>query len=527
MPAMDAAPTLVSTWQLRLLGGVQLSRGPQHITRWPSRAGALLLARLALWPDRQHAREELVELLWPGVALDVGRNRLRQTLSTLRALLEPPGQPAVIVADRLALRLVPGALGCDVHGFEQQLRLGRLAEAARCYRGELMPGYYDEWVDQERLRLASLAEHALAAAPPPVAAAAVAVAVAVANMVQPPSPRVALPAYLTRYFGGEPQAARLRGRLLACRLVTLAGPGGSGKTRLAVVVAQALCQPPGWPADGAARRSVVFEDVAFVPLVGCASAAQVVDAIAAALHLSAGGPGLGAERLTSALGGRRILLVLDNFEQLIGQAEALLADLLAALPGLHLLVTSRRVLGVDGEQVVVIEPLPLPDADAGLAAAACNPAVGLFVDRARAARGDFHLGARNHQDIVALLRVLEGMPLAIELAAARVRAYSAAEMLQLLRPAPGPAGATPGLDLLARGGPRGGFDARHASMLATIEWSWNLLDDGPRALLGGLTVCRGGCDAAAVDVVAFGRRLRPFERGARLPAALVHQRERR
>ena len=169
-------------WRVRLLGAVDAvgvvgmagvtDAGPT-LSRWPTRAVAALLARLALWPDRVHPREELIELLWPGVGLSVGRNRLRQALSTLKALLETRGAecavargPApVLLADRLGIRVVPGALACDALDFERRLRAGDWPAAQALYRGELMPGHYDEWVLQERRRLAALWERLDAAYP--------------------------------------------------------------------------------------------------------------------------------------------------------------------------------------------------------------------------------------------------------------------------------------------------------------------------------------------------------------------------
>src|SRR5262249_60381339 len=119
-----------------------------------------LVARLALYSQRSHAREELIELLWPGVSLEVGRNRLRQALFTLRQLLEPPGPvPApVLLADRVSVRVVPGAIVCDVVSFEKAVRDRHAEQAAALYGGELMPGYYDEWIDDERVRPPALAD---------------------------------------------------------------------------------------------------------------------------------------------------------------------------------------------------------------------------------------------------------------------------------------------------------------------------------------------------------------------------------
>ena len=142
VPARGAAPR----WRVRLLGAVQAFDGTERIDRLPARAVAALLARLASQPERAHAREELVELLWPGVALDVGRNRLRQALSTLKSLLEPRDRPGAtaVIADRLHLRVAPGAIECDAHRFERLVRDGRDDETLALYGDEFMPDYYDE-----------------------------------------------------------------------------------------------------------------------------------------------------------------------------------------------------------------------------------------------------------------------------------------------------------------------------------------------------------------------------------------------
>lgn len=505
---------------MRLLGTVQASDGTQALQRFPSRAVAALLARLACSPEQAHAREELVELLWPGVERAVGRNRLRQALSTLKSLLEGTGGPAaaVLLADRVHVRVVPGALGSDVHMFRQLARAGRMAEAHALYGGEFMPGFYDEWIDETRLELAAqderLAERLQRAAPvsspqapaaqthpspssaassaPSSSASAPAAALPSAAATGAPAlaTRTQLPHYLTRLVGAEAALAALQAQVLRHRLVSLIGPGGSGKTRLAVETAHALAQAPA--ADSAAPR---FDLVAFVPLAACASRAEALDAVLGALRL--GSAADAAEAVAQALQGRRALLLLDNFEQLVEAARDAVARWLAELPNLHVLVTSRRPLALDGEREVAAEVLPLPPREATLAEAAANPAVALFVERARAARADFHLGERNAAVLVALVRALEGMPLALELAASRVRSIAPAEMLERLR---GPG--APRLELLARSGPRGAFDARHASMQRVIAWSWDQLDAAQRQWLAGLTAFPGGFTAQAASVLA-------------------------
>ena len=523
-------------WRVRLFGtlDVEDAQGTRH-ARFPSRAIAALLARLALAPERAHAREALVELLWPGVELAVGRNRLRQALSTLKSLLEPAGDGTatpVLVADRQQVRVAPGALACDVREFEAALQEGRLADARRLYRGELMPGHYDDWVLDERLRLQGLFERidrALApgAATPdgraslpslplpllqtPTASPASPTAPAAAASAPPWLPL--LPSYLTRWFGAPALRRRMHDEVAAHRLVTLLGPGGAGKTRLAVELATALAANDANGANDANdAATAAFDPIVFVTLLGTEAPEPLVEPVLAALGLRAQ-PGLASEAvLRQALAGRRPLIVLDNLEHLLPAAAPSVLGLVDALPQAHWLCTSRRRLDVDGERVFPLDALPLPPAPpqpTTLADAAASPAVQLFVDRARAARSDFHLSARNAAVLSALAHALGGLPLALELAAARIRSFSPSEMLQRLTRASGAAavgagrgGGTPALDLLARGGVRGARDARHASMEAVIGWSWAQLAPAEARLLAASTVFGGSFTAAALAFVA-------------------------
>ncbi len=502
---MSLQPALLPTgvrWSLRLLGAFELHDGKHGTTRLPSRAVTLLLARLALGAGRDHAREELIDLLWPEAPLDVGRNRLRQALSVLRSVLEPAGTHGapVLLASRRTLCLVPGSIACDAGAFEAALRRGNTAEAARWYAGELLPGFYDDWVIDERRRLAALADtlqHAAATAP---ALAQRALAPMRQEPAMPPGAgQTRLPVYLTRFLGFESAGAALAAAVQQRRLVVLRGPGGAGKTRLAVEVARALAQATTWR-DTASQP---FDTVAFVPLAACEERAAFHDAVLLALQRDAGAAQAAdaadgaAARLDRALAGRHALLVLDNFEQLVDAARQDLADWLARLPGLHLLVTSRHALGLDGEVEHALAALPLPARDAPLHALALNPAVALFVDRARAVRADFHLGERNRALVADIVHQLHGLPLALELAAARVRSLSLADMLAMLRSA---AHGAPGrgLALLARSGPRAADDARHASMLRVVDWSWQHLDPAGRQRLTLLAAFDGGATLQAV-----------------------------
>ncbi len=500
-------PPQPARWRVRLLGAIEAQHGDRLVQHWPTRATAALLARLALAPGRAHPREELIGLLWPEVVLESGRNRLRQALFALKAVLDSDGG-AVIQADRMNVRAAPGAFACDACDFETALRSGHTEAARRAYGGEFMPGHYDEWVTDERRRLAALFERletlpVMAPPPLPVAASGSVVAARAGQ----------LPNYWTRLFGIELNASRLRGLVAQCRLVTVLGAGGSGKTRLAVEAAGAIQRGPAW-AERGGNEAAHFDRVAFVSLIDCTGATAALDNVASAFNAGGSDP---AARIATALHGQRVLLVLDNFEQLVGHANDAIARLLGDSAGLHLLVTSRRRLGLDGEQVFELAGLALsqaPDAASmpplapGRGPAPRSPAVALFIDRATAARADFNLARGDDAVLAELVQVLAGMPLAIELAASRMRSLSAPELLAMLR-----AGAAPMLDVLTRntsvqrddhghdhGQSHGQSQAqRHASMRHVVAWSWRQLSP---PLLGLMRALATFASAAPIDIVA-------------------------
>lgn len=489
--APSGLPLPGGVWVIRLLGAIEARNGDVRLTHFVSQPIAALLARLALLPRRAHPREELVELLWPGVELDVGRNRLRNAIASLRRLLEPPGVAAgsVLVADRQSLQFAPQACRCDALEFEAAVRAGDLAQARALYRGELMPGFYEDWVVEARQRLAVLQERVAVAddellpphvhaAPQPEVKVPVKAPADPSTAWLPASPT--LPNWLTTFFGRAAERAQLAALVVANRLVIIGGPGGCGKTRLAVEVARA--------ASG-------FDCVAFVALADCTDAGQCVAQLRVALQLpvppSATEP---LEQVVVALAGQRPLLVLDNFEQLVhGGAGSVVEALLTRVPSLHLLVTSRRVLGLPGEREFALAPLPSPELHGSIEQTARNESVTLFVDRARSVRPDFQVTARNHESLAALCRALEGLPLAIELAASRSRAFSPSDMHAALAQR---------FSLLARGEARSGRGgARHDSLRAAIDWSWQLLQPREQRLLCALSVFRGGWTALGAQAV--------------------------
>jgi len=466
-------------WNLHLLGGFAASNGDLHIGRLPGRAVYLLLARLVLPPQRPHRREELIDLLWPDCALGEGRNRLRNALCNLKALLEPPGMPrhSVLRADREVLMLVPGSVRCDAAEFEDHARQGRVAEARGLYRGELLPAVTAEWLDDERRRLQMLFERLGERPLRPEARSAQ----RVRSDVPAPAVGGLLPATQGSWVGREAEVQRLLAAARTQRLVTVTGSGGCGKTRLCIE---------------AARRVAGFELVLMVPLADCRDAALITDHLRAVRTLQAGAPST-LEQVVADLEGRRVLLILDNLEQLADVGgPAVVATLLGRLPLLHLWVSSRKALGLPQEDELALQPLALPAADDGRAdpvAALRSPSVLLFLDRARDVRADFNVHGRNVAAVVALCRLVEGLPLAIELAASRLRHFSPQAMCDALRSS---------WAALRRTGPQARGDSRHASLDHMLDWSWQLLTDAQQALLGAVTVFRGPWTPAAAAAVA-------------------------
>ncbi len=288
-----------------------------------------------------------------------------------------------------------------------------------------------------------------------------------------------LPAQLTSFIGREKEISQIQEKMLHpdIRLLTLTGPGGSGKTRLSLAVAeQVLSEFP----DG----------VFFVSLASLRDPALVLDAIAQTFGLRNAGDMPLSEIITRFLTDKRILLVLDNFEHLI-QAAPCITSLLKALPHLSMLVTSRSLLHVTGEHQFPVLPLDLPDSKTtNLQPLAQNEAVQLFVDRAKAVKPGFTLTDQNTQVVSDICTRLDGLPLAIELAAARVRLLSLpnlqSQLQNRLRFLTGGA-----LDL----------PAHQRTLRSTIEWSYALLSEDEQVLYRRLAVFAGGCTLQAAETV--------------------------
>lgn len=293
-----------------------------------------------------------------------------------------------------------------------------------------------------------------------------------------------LPTSLTSFIGREQEEEEVRGLLAnrAVRLLTLVGPPGIGKTRLSLEVA---AHP-----DVAEQ----FDDGVFlVELAPISDPTLVVPSIARALSLkeSGGSQETLATKLLSYVQDKRMLLVLDNFEQVL-DASSDVVRLIQASPWLKVLTTSREALHVRGERRFQVPPLQLPTKTAtpDLSGFYLSPAVELFVERARDVRRDFELTEQNMHDVAAICVELDGLPLAIELAAGRANMLSARQMRRVLS----------SRLKLSESGSRD-MPARHKTLRGAIDWSYDLLDDGEKQLFQRMAVFHGGCTLRAVEAV--------------------------
>ncbi|NJP97541.1 AfsR/SARP family transcriptional regulator [Nonomuraea sp. FMUSA5-5] len=484
-------------------------------------ARAALAEAVALWGDRPGAEPAVVAAVAPTVA-----TRLAQvSIEAVADLAEADSSRGR--ADAAAARLTALLAEHPVHERAAALLMdalaaqGRQAEALAVYErtrralADLLGADAGTALRERHLRLlrpapptsgAGAPEQAVPAQGPaadaPAAdvptAAVPAAGVPSANVpgassvtaVSEPGPLrpVALPAPLTSFIGRDDDLARIAGLLTTGRLVTVLGPGGAGKTRLAL--------------EAARRHEHAYRDGAWlVDLALVTEPAKAGAAVLAGIGRRDGGlPGVrrraeGAELdvLVGEFGGRECLLLLDNCEHLVDAVAHLVAALLPRCPGLRVLATSREPLAVDGEALVPLGPLALPGPDDGVEQAREAASVRLFSERAAAVRPGFGVDETTLPEIVRVVRALDGMPLALELAAARLRTLSLPDLA---------AGLSDRFRLLATGTRTA--PPRHRTLRAVIAWSWDLLGEHERVVAERISVLPGGVTPASAAAVCAG-----------------------
>lgn len=287
-----------------------------------------------------------------------------------------------------------------------------------------------------------------------------------------------LPLPLTTFIGREAGLAEVRALAAAARLLTFTGAGGSGKTRLALELARRLAE------EG--------REVRWVELASLAEAAQLAIHVALALDIRVEGAASAEHALAARLAERAPVLVLDNCEHVVDETARLVTALLAACPQLQVVATSREALGVGGERSWLVPPMALParDDEGDLGVVAASEAVRLFVARAEEASRTFALTEANRADVLRICRRLDGLPLALELAAARVAVLTPAQIATRLDDR---------FALLVSG--TRGVSPRQRTLRGAVDWSYDLLAEDERRLLERLSAFAGGFTLEAVEAV--------------------------
>jgi non-specific serine/threonine protein kinase len=561
--------------EIRLLGQFDLKHNcaPVEI---PSRSAQSLLSYLLLNTGIAHRREKLAGLLWPDATEANARSYLRKALWQARKSLafDTLGGGEYLLADDISITFNTNAdYWLDADALKDKkaeaMSVEELIEAVSAYQGELLPGFYEEWVSLERERLQAIFENkmqvlldrlvaprrwaatldwgerwiALGSMPEPAYRALMVAHAALGNIakvaatygrcvqtlreelgVEPSEQTIALfeelrngtafpseapiitdfqqtvpseisaalsedddrrvtnlPIPLTSFIGREEEIHEIKCLLRETRLLTLAGSGGSGKTRLAIRVANEI-------------QSMFSDGVWWVELGVLVDPELVPQAVAKVLNVRESPNQTLSETLTNALRAKQILLAFDCCEHLLDACALLAEQLLKACPDLKILATSREVLGIAGERVFHVPTLSAPDPYRVIPADFQNyDAVRLFVERAATLKPDFTLTSQNTLAVGQLCDGLDGIPLAIELAAARVQALKvdqiAARLDDRFR--------------LLTGGSRTALP-RHQTLRATIDWSYDLLSASEQTMLKRLSVFTGGWSAAAAESVCTG-----------------------
>jgi predicted ATPase/DNA-binding SARP family transcriptional activator len=546
--------------EVRLLGKFDVRRGGKSIAL-PSRPTQSLFAYLILSAGTAHRREKLAGLLWPDSLEETARDNLRHALWRVRKALQSASSARFLRADDLTIGFEPSSEywfdAAALERLDEKASADELITVLSEYQGELLPGFYDEWVVLEREHLNSIFEHKMARLmsllqgekrwldildwgerwiklgqkPEPAYRALMYAHAAKGDMskvattfercvkslkeigVEPSDqtkelygrlkagiepietgpvapiketrkdfPKTNLPVPLTSFFGRDKEVDQVLKLMRQNRLVTLTGSGGVGKTRLAI--------------QSSNKMLPRFKDgVWWVTLVGLNDPWLVPQAIAKVMEVRETSNEPIIETLKTDLKSKELLIVLDNCEHLI-EASARYAELLlSACPKLKILATSREQLGIFSETTWHVPPLPLPIGKfLPLKELRAFASVGLFLERAKNVNPDFALTEENVLYAAQICTRLDGIPLAIELAAARVKMISLEEMLLRLDDR---------FSLLTAGS-RTALPHQQ-TLRATIDWSYELLTEPERVLFRRLAVFASGFKLKSVEeVCGFG-----------------------
>jgi predicted ATPase len=458
---------------VNLLGGfaAAIDGAPVPEKAWRLKKARELVKLLALAPAHRLHREQAMDVLWPDRGPAAAANNLNQAVHVARRAL---GAGAIELRDEvlfLVAELDVDLLERAASDARRSGTAGAYKAALSLYRGELLPeNRYDDWAETRRDELAALADE-LAAELDELGSSAAA--------------RSALPAETSSFVGRERELTELTSLLHQTRLLTLSGAGGSGKTRLALELARGA--EPSYAAGAA-----------IVELGALTDGSLVLDAVANALDVRA----LPGQELIDAvidfLAPRALLLVLDNCEHLLTAAITLSDALLRSAPQLTIVATSREPLRLAGEVVFRVPSLDIPDPERRIPIEelARYESVLLFVERAAAAAPGFVLDEENMTDVARICFRLDGLPLALELAAGRLGALSPAAIAERLADR---------FRLLRTGSHAA--PTRQQTLTATLQWSHDLLEPDERVLFRRLACFTGGFELEAVEDVCTGDEL--------------------
>jgi predicted ATPase/DNA-binding SARP family transcriptional activator len=452
----------------------------------PRSAAALLGEAVAFWCGRAGAEPAVIVAVAPAYAtrlalssIEAEADLAEAELATGRAV-DAGARLTALLAEQPAHERVAALLMDALAAQGRQAEALRLYEQVRAELADRLGADPGAALRERHLRLLR-------------APAGTAVELPVAGRDEPPPSN--LPGSLTSFIGRDDEFTRLDALLAAGRLVTVVGPGGAGKTRLALEA-------------GRRHRHEYPDGTWLVDLASVTEPAKVGAAVLAAIGLRGAGLFEAAGRmraegdeidvLADQLNGRESLLLVDNCEHLIDAVAHLIAALLPRCAGLRVLATSREPLAVDGETLVPLGPLTLPRPEDGVEQARRTASVRLFTDRAAAVRPGFDIDERTLGEIVPIVRGLDGMPLALELAAARLRTLSLAELA---------AGLSDRFRLLTNGN-RTALP-RHRTLRAVIAWSWDLLGEHERTVAERVSVMPAGVTPASAVAVCAGTGVPP------------------